>query len=170
MDMKETIKNLTQDLLDKMVEKVSIEVTEDEGMYHVNITTDEEAPTIIGRHGETIRAIQKILEVMLFKIGHERVSVLINVNDYREKQVERLEYIADQAADKVRERNSATYLRGFSSYERRVMHEHIAKKYPDYTSYSVGEGRDRRLVVDIKKEDGSQEEVEESPEELQAKK
>ncbi|MBP7967816.1 hypothetical protein KAZ66_06130, partial [Candidatus Woesebacteria bacterium] len=82
----------------------------------------------------------------------EKANLLINVNDYREKQVERLHYIADTAIQKVQERQSATYLRGFSSYERRVMHEHIAKTYPELTSYSMGEGRDRRLVVDKKRE------------------
>lgn len=152
MEKIKTIQKLTQELLDKMVDNAEIEVIEEEGMYHVSIKTEEEAPTVIGRHGETIRAIQKILEVMLFKTEKERVDVLINVNDYREKQIERLEYIADQAADKVKERNSATYLRGFSSYERRVMHEHIGKQHTDLTSYSVGEGRDRRLVIDLKKE------------------
>ncbi|PJC31878.1 hypothetical protein CO051_03670 [Candidatus Roizmanbacteria bacterium CG_4_9_14_0_2_um_filter_39_13] len=165
MDKVETIKNLTQELLDKMVDNVTIEVQEEEGMYHVNINTEEDAPTVIGRHGETIRAIQKILEVMLYKATQERVSVLINVNDYREKQVERLQYIADQSVEKVQERNTASYLRGFSSYERRIMHEYVGKKYPELTSYSVGEGRDRRLVIDLKKEGEDQHsEVERSEE------
>ena len=152
MDLKETIKDLTKDLLDEMVDDAKVEVEEDDGIFHVNIMAEADAPTIIGRHGETIRAIQKILEVMLFKKTQARHSVLINVNDYREKQVERLEYIADQSIEKVKEKNSASYLRGFSSYERRIMHEYIAKKYPELTSYSVGEGRDRRLVVDFQKE------------------
>lgn len=170
MDKTEIIKNLTQELLDKMVDSAVVEVEEEDGMYHVSIKTEEEAPTVIGRHGETIRAIQKILEVMLYKATKDRVSVLINVNDYREKQIERLQYIADQAVEKVNERNSATYLRGFSSYERRAMHEHIGKKYPELTSYSVGEGRDRRLVIDIKREGEDQHsEVEpsEEPEQME---
>ncbi|KKQ37991.1 MAG: Single-stranded nucleic acid binding R3H [Candidatus Roizmanbacteria bacterium GW2011_GWA2_37_7] len=152
MDKIETIKQFTQELLDKMVDKAEVEVVDEDGIFHVNIKTDEDAPTVIGRHGETIRAIQKIIEVMLFKAIQERVNVLINVNDYREKQIERLQYIADQAVEKVKERNTATYLRGFSSYERRVMHEHVGKQYPELTSYSIGEGRDRRLVLDLKKE------------------
>lgn len=158
--MIDTIKKLVQDLLEKMVEKASVEVIEDNGIYHVNIKTEDEAPAIIGRHGETIRSIQKILEVMLFKSTKERVDVLINVNDYREKQIERLNYIADQAAQKVIEQNTSTYLRGFSSYERRIIHEHVSKNYPNLTSYSVGEGRDRRLVVDLKKEDQKEIEIE----------
>lgn len=149
MDKAKIIKENTQDLLDKMVDGAKIEVHEEEGMYRVDIQAEDEAPAVIGRHGETIRAIQKILEVIVYKATGERADLIINVNDYREKQVERLEYIADQAAAKVQERQSSTYLRGFSSYERRVMHEHVSKTYPDLKSYSLGEGRDRRLVIDL---------------------
>jgi len=167
MEKVEIIKKHTQDLLNKMVENAEVEVTEEEGMFHVNIKTDDEAPTVIGRHGETIRALQKILEVIIFKETGEKADLLINVNDYREKQIERLEYIADQAASKVQDRQSATYLRGFSSYERRIMHEYIAKTYPDLTSYSIGEGRDRRLVVDVAREnDERQQEPEEHEEDI----
>lgn len=165
MEKAEIIKKHTQDLLNKMVENAEVEVTEEEGMFHVNIKTDDEAPTVIGRHGETIRALQKILEVIIFKETGEKADLLINVNDYREKQIERLEYIADQAASKVQERQSATYLRGFSSYERRIMHEYIAETYPDLTSYSIGEERDRRLVVDIARENDERQQEPEVPEE-----
>ncbi|PIQ73600.1 hypothetical protein COV58_01665, partial [Candidatus Roizmanbacteria bacterium CG11_big_fil_rev_8_21_14_0_20_36_8] len=115
MDIKETIQKHATELLEKMISNVTVEVTEENGMYQVLIKTEDDAPTVIGRHGETIRAIQKILEVILFKEVGEPVGILINVNDYREKQIERLEYIADQAVDKVRQRQTATYLRGFSS-------------------------------------------------------
>lgn len=156
MDKVQIIETETQNLLDKMVTGASVKVSEIESVFHVDISTEAEAPTVIGRHGETIRAMQKILEVIFFKQLGERTEIVINVNDYREKQVERLEYIASQAAQKVKDKDSATYLRGFSSYERRIMHEYISTKYPELKSFSIGEGRDRRLVVDMK--DGDSEE------------
>jgi len=155
----DTIKQATMDIVSKMINDPEIEVVEEDGAFHITIKTEDEAPTVIGRHGETIRALQKILEVMMFKQLEEKVALLINVNDYREKQRERLEYIASEAAKKVQERQSAMYLRGFSSYERRIMHEYIANEYTDLKSYSIGEGRDRRLVVDL----ASDGESEESP-------
>lgn len=163
MEKADIIQKHTSELIDKMVEGATVEVAERDGMYHVTIKTEDDAPTVIGRHGETIRAIQKILEVIIFKETGEKADLLINVNDYREKQVERLEYIADQAADKVKDRQSATYLRGFSSYERRIMHEYIGRTYPDLRSYSIGEGRDRRLVVDIAREDDDRQDRDTQP-------
>ncbi len=150
MEIVQTIKTETEQLLQKILTNFSVEVTEDEGMHHVNIKAEEEAPTLIGRHGETIRAIQKILEVILYKTTGQSVDIVVNVNDYREKQKERLENIASEAAQRARTEGKSAFLRGFSTYERKIMHEYVTQTYPDLTSYSVGEGRDRRLVIDVK--------------------
>ncbi|OGK31638.1 hypothetical protein A3F57_02760 [Candidatus Roizmanbacteria bacterium RIFCSPHIGHO2_12_FULL_36_11] len=151
MDKLKSIKSEIEELLKKMIDKFEVEVKEEDGVYHVVIKTEDEAPTVIGRHGETIRAIQKILEVVLYKKFTEPVELLVNVNDYREKQIERLEGIAKDIAERVKSEKRETPIRSFSSYERKIIHEYIAKNYPDLTSYSVGEGRDRQLIVSPKK-------------------
>jgi len=153
MDKINVIKEEAEQLLTKMINTCEVEVTEDEGIFHIVIKSEEEAPTIIGRHGETIRAIQKILEVVLYKKLGEPVDILVNVNDYREKQKERLEGIAKDVAERTKETTQPGYLRGMSAYERKLIHEFITNNYPELTTYSVGEGRDRRLVIDLKKED-----------------
>ena len=157
MDKIKSIKSETEELLKKMIDKFGIEVTQEEEVFHVVIKTEEDAPTVIGRHGETIRALQKILEVVLYKKFGEPVDLLLNVNDYREKQVERLEGIAEDIAQRVKSENREVPLRSFSSYERKIIHEYIAKNYPDLTSYSVGEGRDRQLIVSPNKKESTSE-------------
>lgn len=151
MDKSETIKTEVEELLKKMIDKFEVEVVEDEAVHQVIIKTEEEAPTVIGRHGETIRAIQKILEVVLFKKLGEPVSLLVNVNDYREKQKERLESLASEYATKTQDSKEASYIRNLSSYERKIIHEYVTSNYPELTTHSVGEGRDRQLVIDLKK-------------------
>lgn len=150
MDKAKIIKKEADDLLKKMVDKYEIEVTQEEETYTVIIKTEEEAPTVIGRHGETIRALQKILEVISYKQFGEPVELLVNVNDYRERQKERLEELASRMAQKAQELKSPSYLKGLSSYERKVIHEYVVANYPDLSSYSVGEGADRRLVINLK--------------------
>ncbi len=151
MDKKETIKTEVTELLNKMINKFELEIEEDGGMFQVLIKAEDEAPTVIGRHGETIRAIQKILEVVLYKKLGEPVDLLVNVNDYREKQKERLEGIATEMAEKTKASNEPSYFRGLSSFERKLIHEFITAKYPELTTFSEGEGRDRKLVVEVKK-------------------
>lgn len=150
MDKIKAIKKETEAILSKMIGKYELEVTKDEDMYHVVIKTDEDAPTVIGRHGETIRALQKILEVVLYKQFGESVELLVNVNDYRERQKERLESLAQRTAEKVADFKSPSYLKGLSSYERKIVHEYVVSNFPDLASYSVGEGGDRRLVINLK--------------------
>jgi len=146
MEKIETIKNETEELLKKMIDKFTLEVTEENGVFHVNIKT-EEASTIIGRFGETIRSIQKILEVILYKTFGQSVEVLVNVNDFRQKQKEKLENLVENLAKKVEETGQEQIVNNLSSYERKMIHQLVTIKYPNLTSYSTGEGRLRRLLI-----------------------
>lgn len=151
MDKIATIKTETEELLNKMISKFEVEVADDGGVFQVIVKTDEEVSTVIGRHGETIRAIQKILEVILYKKFNEKVEILVNVNDFREKQKERLETMACEYADQTKATGTAGYIRSLSSYERKLIHEFITVNYPDLTTSSDGEGRERQLVIEVKK-------------------
>ena len=150
MDKVQTIQTEVEELLGKMISEFTVDVREENGMFQVIIKTQNDAPTVIGRRGETIRAVQKILEVILYKKFNEPVSILVNVNDYREKQKERLEAVAVETAEKTMSAKEPTYIRGLSSFERKMVHEYVTANYPDLITYSVGDGRDRRLVVDLK--------------------
>ena len=150
MDKVQTIQKEVEELLGKMIGEFTVDVKEENGMFQVIIKTQSEAPTVIGRHGETIRAVQKILEVILYKKFNEPVSLLVNVNDYREKQKERLDALASETAAKTADSKGPQYIQNLSSFERRMVHEYITANYPDLVTYSVGDGRDRRLVVDLK--------------------
>ncbi|MFZ2206527.1 MAG: R3H domain-containing nucleic acid-binding protein [Microgenomates group bacterium] len=149
MEKIDIVRTETESLLKKIVSQYTLEVVEDQGAFQVVIKT-EEAPTLIGRHGDTVRAFQKILEVMMFQQFKEPVRLLINVNDYREKQTERLNEMAREYAQKTLDTKMAGYISDLSSYERRVIHQLITAEFPDLASYSVGEGRDRQLVIDLK--------------------
>jgi spoIIIJ-associated protein len=151
MDKIQTIKSEAEALLGKMIDKCEIEVAEDNGIYQVVIKTEEEVSTVIGRHGETIRAIQKILEVILYKQLGSAVDILVNVNDFREKQKERLEALAAEYAGQAQNTNEPVEIKDLSSYERKLIHEYITTNFPDLTTFSVGEGRDRKLVIEVKK-------------------
>lgn len=154
MDKTELIKKEAEELLKKMVDQFELEVKEENGTYFILIKS-ENPGTIIGRHGETIRSLQKILEVIFFKRFGESITILVNINDYREKQKERLEKIAANIAQKVIETKNPKRLSSFSNYERKIIHEFITKNYPQLTSYSVGEGLERTLVVEERKKESS---------------
>ena len=157
MDKLKVIKSEALDLLTKIIDKPDLEVTDENGSFMVIIKAEEDAPVVIGRHGETIKSIQKLLEVILYKKLGESVEILVNVNDYREKQKERIQEISDKYAAQTKETGEQSYIRGFSSYERKIAHEYITETYPELTTFSEGEGRERKLVVDLKENTTSKE-------------
>jgi len=146
MEKIEVIKKETEELIKKMINDFTLEVTEENGVFHVNIKT-KEASTIIGRFGETIRSLQKILEVILYKTFGQSIEVLVNVNDFWQKQKEKLENLVESLVKKVEETGQEQTVNNLSSYERKMIHQLVAKKYPNLTSYSTGEGRLRKLVI-----------------------
>ena len=149
MDNAHTIQTIAQSIVDLMVNDATVEVIEEDTIYKVFVQAGENAPAIIGRHGDTIRSLQKILEVACFNKLGTRIELMVNVNDYREKQIERLQSIALEIADKVRAKQRPMPFRGLNSYERRIVHEYITKTHTDLTTYSTGEGRFRELVIDL---------------------
>ncbi len=100
MDKLKIIKSETEEILKKLINKFEVEVQQESDVFHIIIKTEEEVPTLIGRHGETIRALQKILEVILYKKFNQSVNILVNVNDYREKQRQRLEAFGNSICSK----------------------------------------------------------------------
>lgn len=150
MDKKKIIQKETENLLKKMINNFQIEVDEKKENFEINIKTEEEAPIIIGRHGETIRAIQRILEVILFKQFKQPVEILVNINDFRQKQKEKLEEIAKKLAEKTLKIKKSSFIKNLSSYERKIIHEYISSNYPQLISHSEGEGRERKLIIELK--------------------
>jgi spoIIIJ-associated protein len=150
MNPLDTVQQAAQTIVTLMVPTATVTTTEEDGIFKIAIVAGDHAPAIIGRHGDTIRSLQKILEVITFSATGNRAELVVNVNDYREKQIERLQSIAREIAEKVNSQGRALPFRGLNSYERRIIHEFITTSYPDLTTYSVGEGRSRELVIDLK--------------------
>ncbi len=151
MDKKEILKKEAQEIVSKLIDKFEIEVIQEDEFYRLIIKTEEEASTVIGRYGETIRALQRLLEVIMFKKLGEKMEILVDVNDFRVKQRERLEGKAKEWADQVISEDRSIYIRNLSPYERKIVHEFISANYDDLTTSSIGMGRGRKLIIEKKK-------------------
>lgn len=126
-------------------EKIDPIVTERENAFQIRVRV-ESAGSLIGKNGETLDAFQQLIRACLVKeIGYKK-NIVLDVNNYREKQVSSLEKDIREAAFKVRESGKSVELRPMNSYERRVAHTLIAQ-IADVDSESVGEGRERRIVI-----------------------
>lgn len=145
MDIIKTTQEEAKKLLDLMGIKADLSVSEEEDALVVNIET-EEAGILIGKHGETLEALQFILGVTLQKQTGEWKRVIVDSSGYREKQNDSLKRLAMDTAAKVKDSGRPYSLFDLSPNQRRIMHT-ILSENPDVKTESEGEGRERHLVV-----------------------
>lgn len=123
--------------------KLSMRATED--MIHVEVEGEDQTE-LIGYHGETLGAFQTLLGFMVSQKIGERVSVLVDVDGYREKQKKTLANIALKAAHNVRENNLPVSLEPMTPYERRIVHL-ILQEEQGITTESQGGEPHRKVVI-----------------------
>lgn len=139
------VKKVVKELLDHLEVKAESKIISDEDVYQVQLET-EDPGILIGYHGETLRAFQRILAMIIYRQTDEWLRVVVNVGDYRQRRQEALEKMALVAAQKARFSKEAQSLPPMPSSERRIIHMALAEE-TDVETISEGEGRDRYVVV-----------------------
>lgn len=118
---------------------------ERDGSLDVQLNT-EDTGIVIGYHGEILESLQLVTSLIASKaIGHfARVS--IEVGDYKKNRSTYLESLAQQAKSRALEENREQELTNLKSWERRIVHMFLQED-DEVVSESIGEGRERRLIV-----------------------
>lgn len=106
----------------------------------------EDVGPLIGRHGQTIDAIQHLARRIVFKSGPSSTRVVVDADGYRARREADLREEADEAADEALESGEAIELEPMSASERRVVHEHLRLR-EDVATHSEGEEPKRFLVI-----------------------
>ncbi|MFH1561677.1 MAG: R3H domain-containing nucleic acid-binding protein [Patescibacteria group bacterium] len=142
-----TIEDLTVNFLKELdlSGQVTVESSPEEESYVVMIKT-EDPGAIIGFHGRSLSAFQLLLGLMVFKQAGSWQRVVVNVNDYREKQTERLNSIALNAAQRAKFSGRPVALPPMTPFERRLVHMALGE-YADVETASQGEGNRRCVVI-----------------------
>jgi len=138
-------------LLEKVVEALGLDAeiaVDDDGELVRGKLSGEDLGLFIGRHGQTIDAVQHLA----FKVANrdagrdEAVRVTVDAAGYRERREQMLHRQADQAAARAARSGRPVALDAMSATERKVVHEHL-KDRDDVETYSEGTEPDRHLVV-----------------------
>lgn len=138
---------LTQLLAHMGIDTATVDVVEDDVSMTYTIHCDEnESGLLIGRHAETLDAIQHIAR-LIFQKDSEK-TLVININDFRQKREEYLLDLAKRIADRVVQTGMAQTLR-LSAHERRIVHMALSE-HPQVSTQSEGEGVYRVLKVFLK--------------------
>jgi spoIIIJ-associated protein len=102
---------------------------------------------LIGRHGQTIDAIQYLVNAIVYKDRYEeRKPIVVDAAGYRERRRETLHGVAVRAAERVVATGSRVALDPMTAVERKVVHERL-KEYPGVETSSEGTEPNRYVVV-----------------------
>jgi spoIIIJ-associated protein len=135
-----------QTVLDKYGIEASIEEYEgDEGELILDVV-DGDLAVLIGRHGKTLDALQTLTAAIANRAVGFRHPVVVDVEGYRARRREKLEEIAQRAAERAARQRQPVKLRPMSSFERRVVHVAL-RDDRRVTTGSEGEEPFRHVIV-----------------------
>lgn len=124
--------------------------TEDHEVIELNIPSTHLNGFLIGPRGDTLRSLQYTASMALKNQNFKFTRVNIDVADYKKQRAERLEDQAKEWFKQVQDSGEPKELQPMSPADRRIIH----KAATDYglETESVGEGRDRHIVLKPTKE------------------
>lgn len=110
----------------------------------------ENSGLLIGKRGQTLEAMQYLVEKIVNKQGKERCRVLVDVEGYLKTRKANLEKMAASMAEKAQKTQKPVTIGQMNAYDRRTVHIHL-KSNPKVRTQSVGEGYYRKLIIFPKK-------------------
>lgn len=111
----------------------------------LNITGDD-LGILIGRRGETLRALQYLVRLMVSHRLKHWTNLIVDVESYLVRRRRALDSLALRVAEQVARSGRSQALEPMPAYERRLVHIAL-RKHPDVTTHSVGEGEKRKVTV-----------------------
>lgn len=141
--------SLLKSIFKTMQLNVSMDVREKEQGLFINLEGPE-LGILIGRRGETLDALQYLVNLSVNKNQEVRKKIIIDIEGYRNRREETLQKLALKLADKAKQRGRNVVLEPMSSQERRIIHTALQGREDIYT-FSEGEEPYRKIVISPKK-------------------
>ena len=147
--LKEDVSSAPDTILKEILNRMGIDAEVEshfiDGSTHLNMITDTPA-LLIGKHGQTLDAIERLLNCIINKASLVKRRVFVNTEGYRERREEMLIELAHEMAAKAKRTEREVVLSPMSPRDRRIIHVTLK---PDnaVSTYSQGEGDMRRVVI-----------------------
>ncbi len=149
-DQADAAADFLEGVLSRMGIDASVEPNLEDGTMYVDVLgtgpEDEDMGLLIGRHGQTLEALQELTRMVVSRRTEMRCRIVVDVEDYKKRQRDRLEARAREIAQRVARSGREEELEPMNPYERKVVHDAVASVAGADTS-SRGEEPERRVVI-----------------------
>ncbi|MHB8961607.1 MAG: RNA-binding cell elongation regulator Jag/EloR [Saccharofermentanales bacterium] len=122
----------------------------DEEAIYVDVT-GKDVGAVIGRHGETLDAIQYLTNLVINRHSESRQRVIVDISGYRRRREESLKSLAERTAEKVVRIGKSYEMEPMNAAERRIIHFAL-QDFPGVTTFSEGEEPERCVIISPVKE------------------
>ncbi len=136
---------VASELIDAMGIAGTVTASQDAGAIRISISGANLGP-LIGRRGQTLEALELIVNLVVARRLGRRVPVLLDAERYRERRRQTLQALARRVAAKVRRTGRPVVLEPMPASERRIIHTVLAAD-AEVMTFSEGEGAERHVVV-----------------------
>jgi spoIIIJ-associated protein len=139
-------KKYLEDLLSFFGLNTEISASCEEDVIELKVPSTHLNGFLIGQHGDTLRSLQFLVSMGLKNQEASLTRVNVDVADYKKHRADRLAEQVVEWCEKVLESHQPMELRPMNAADRRVVHR-TASEYPALATESVGEERDRHIVI-----------------------
>jgi spoIIIJ-associated protein len=123
-------------------------IRKDKEIFYVDID-GKDAGYLIGYRGDVLNSLQNILNNVVAKNSKDRIKVILNIGNYRNKREKDLEILAEKIAATVIKTRKSITLEPMSAYERKIIHTKLQEN-ENVKTYSIGEEPHRKVVIELK--------------------
>lgn len=127
--------------------EITVEEMEDRVLFNVQ---GGNAGVLIGKRGQTLEAIQYIVEKIVNKNNGERIRIQVDVEGYLDNRRANLEELAQKLAERTKTTGRPSTMGQMNAHDRRIVHLAL-KDETDVRTQSIGDGFYRKLVIFPKK-------------------
>lgn len=142
-------RQLLEEIFRTMDLSVEMKMKEKDGILMIDIQ-GAGLGMLIGKRGETLDALQYLVNLSINKGLEERRKIVLDVESYRTRRKQTLEDLALKLAEKARQRGRNVVLEPMNSQERKIIHTALQGVGDIYT-YSEGEEPYRKIVISPKR-------------------
>jgi spoIIIJ-associated protein len=150
------VAGILQDFLEGVVARMGFEATVEASESGDAVTAQisgDDLAILIGRHGQTIDALQYLAAIVVNRDRHDRRQVVVDAEGYRQRRESALKALADRTAQKVSRESAQVALNPMSAGERKIVHLHL-KDHPRVETASEGQEPYRAVVILPKRRGG----------------
>jgi len=134
-----------KDIAESMKVPISIETTVEENNVLFELS-GEKIALIIGKRGQTLNALQYLVQLTLNKRSERFYRVMLDAEGYRQRREETLKSLAGRLADRAIRSNKRVFLEPMPAFERKIIHTEL-QNHPEVKTHSEGEEPHRYLVI-----------------------